>query len=187
MKILIVFFALSIPLSAYPCSMFLEDNIHWGKKVQEFERAAIIEALESADSVLVVRVLDHLEVPSDPTGAGYDDAVEPEIILNGPNPRAGNVRSRHRVKILNVLEGAHQAGDVITVDVLEPERIGPGECGDPDPTVVTTAYPMDRTFKYLIYLKGNNVLRRNLFIEWYEPMTAESEIAELARVAGFEL
>lgn len=170
--------------AAFPCSMLLKENIHWGEKVKEFEDRAISKSIEDSDSILIVRALDwSLPAAQKKNSPKIDEA--PEIILGGRNPNAGKIRTIHKVKVLKVIKGSHKEDEDLTVNILEPENFGGGggdgdRCWEPAFSYVNVE-PMDNTFKYLIYLNGSNVLRQNRFVEWHKDITADEELERIKK------
>jgi len=160
-----------LPAKAYPCSMFLKDYEEWGAKVTEYEKLAIEQAKTDSDTIVVVRALSSRS-PSEREEGG---TIVEELVVDGPNPRVGELRTVHEVRVLEVLKGSIKKGDVITVNVVEPESYSLARCAGPSYEMVTNVDSFDDTFKYLMYLKERRVLRINMFTEWPESITAERE------------
>lgn len=159
--------------------MFLEDYKTWYKKIREYENIAIEKAKEDADAIVVARAISWALPPEKDEKIKATDAVE-EVIFDGANPRAGQIVTTHKVKILEVISGAHHKNDVIEVVVMEPEYFASGKrCSEPSYESVTRVDSFDNTFKYLMYLKGKRVLRLNMFVEWPDSVTAEEEYERL--------
>ncbi len=160
----------------YPCSMFLDENILWYSKHLEYEKKAAERAKKSSDSILVVRAVSWRS----PIEEVNHSVLEEPIVFDGPNPKAGKIQTIHKIRVLEVIKGDFTVGDIIEVNVLEPERFAQGKrCREPSYESVANVEPFDNTFKYLIYLNKNNVLRHNLFVEWPELLTAEKEYSLL--------
>jgi len=181
MKYLLSILIFLYSYNAFSCSMFLKENIHWGEKVKEYEDLAISKSIKESDSILIVRAISWSVLPKQENKYKSENNMAPEIVLGGKNPRAGKIKTIHSVEVLEVIKGAHHVGENININVLEPNNFGGGgECGEPTFEYINVK-PLDNTFKYLVYLKSNNVLRENQFIEWHKDITAEEELARLEK------
>ena len=174
-KVFFVIVVILISSKSYSCSMFLDDYLIWGEKQKAFELIAIANAKKESDSIVVVRAIGQEDI----VPVEKKERIEKEFIFKGPNPDAGNVISLHTVKVLEVLKGTHKKDDILKVKVIEPEYFNRGERCSKVQTQedISTPESFDNTFKYLLYLNGDIVLRVNEFIEWHERVTAEEEYA----------
>ena len=139
------------------CDQSYERMKDWYMKENKIESDFIVDLGKEADSILVVRVVSV-------------DNSESELI-----------RQHAKMKVLKSIKGKYKEGQIISKDSHEDGAYEVTVCGDPDPREIKRVRSLAPKFKYLVYLRGNKILRVNQFEEWIEYISPEMELDILKR------